>query len=287
MTFGRILADLPRRVRDSFKDPLRRRNLIARVIEGWVGGVSVALWVDLSWWAPLYGLTAPLAEFLLYEFLLEPAGLAGHYWERGPRVGEVFTFPHDEGPSRPATVDEIDAMVTILRGEVSDRDREIRAMVNRLYIDLVTSPTDEHRQIHARLEDLRRLLVTHDQAMQQSSESMTAHVTASSERLRGVEDRLDMLRRASGEGDALLQTVRTRLEALMRDVALIRPEIHQDLEGLRQGSEQVRAAAQDVHSAFLQTHADFERLRGVLTPQLEQVRAIVSGIATTLSERKG
>lgn len=83
-------------IRNALRDPIRRRNVVARIIEGLGGGLAVAGPVSLvvgAWWPLLLAPLAPLAEFVIYEFLLEPAGLSGHYWERGPRDGEVFRWP--------------------------------------------------------------------------------------------------------------------------------------------------------------------------------------------------
>lgn len=87
---GEALRDMPRRLRGAFRDPLRRRNLAGRVFEALVGGGAAigGAWV---WGWPAGLLLAPLAEFVVYEFLLEPLGWAGHYFERGPREGEAFT----------------------------------------------------------------------------------------------------------------------------------------------------------------------------------------------------
>ncbi len=86
---------LLRRVRDALLDPVRRRQVLSRVAESalpvtgalWVAGVGSVL--------SLIGLTAAtiIAEFLLYELVLEPLGWAGPYWERGPRDGATYSRP--------------------------------------------------------------------------------------------------------------------------------------------------------------------------------------------------
>ncbi len=82
---------LLRRVRDALLDPVRRRHVLARVAESALP-VAGALWIAAVRPGWLLGLTAAvvLAEFLLYELVLEPLGWAGPYWERGPRDGETF-----------------------------------------------------------------------------------------------------------------------------------------------------------------------------------------------------
>lgn len=97
-----IRETVTHRIADAILDPLRRRNVVSRILEGWLGGVTAATIVlrvtqvhqtGMGWTILLGALAAPLVEFLVYEFLLEPLGWSGHYWERGPRDGEVFTRP--------------------------------------------------------------------------------------------------------------------------------------------------------------------------------------------------
>jgi len=80
------------RIVDAWVDPLRRRNVLARIVESVVPAFLVLVFlVGLdAFWLVLF---IVLGEFLLYELVLEPWGLSGHYWERGPRDGEVFTRP--------------------------------------------------------------------------------------------------------------------------------------------------------------------------------------------------
>lgn len=79
---------------DAFADPLRRRNTLARIGECCVGGLTAVLTAAFAPYGLFLALPAgALAEFLVYEFLLEPLGYAGHYWERGPRDGEEFKRP--------------------------------------------------------------------------------------------------------------------------------------------------------------------------------------------------
>lgn len=74
----------PARVEEFVKDPVRARNMGARIVEALVGGAAVIpCWLALG---PLGLLCAPVAEFLVYEYGLEPAGVTGPYWERGPRL---------------------------------------------------------------------------------------------------------------------------------------------------------------------------------------------------------
>lgn len=109
-----------RRVVDAFSDPIRRLHILWRVIEGYLGGVAaLAAWegwlsrdftlvdrLDVLTMVALYppiwlcALAAPLAEYLVYEFLLEPwakwrvrrgkRSIAGPYWERSAQDGERF-----------------------------------------------------------------------------------------------------------------------------------------------------------------------------------------------------
>ena len=81
------------RVRDAFADPVRRRHVAARVLETAVPGAAVLLLTGAGWWAPGAVAALVLGELCIYEFLLEPIGWAGHYWERPARDGEVFIYP--------------------------------------------------------------------------------------------------------------------------------------------------------------------------------------------------
>lgn len=65
--------------------------MISRCVETLVPCGLVLAW-PLLWWAIPASLAILLGEFLLYEFVLEPLGLTGHYWERGPRDGETFIY---------------------------------------------------------------------------------------------------------------------------------------------------------------------------------------------------
>lgn len=98
---------------DCFSDPIRWRHLVWRGVEGYVGGaVAVGLLryqlgvIPRGGWQWAAVVTVPLAgvvaEYLVYEYLIEPwarmrvrAGkpsTAGPYFERGPRDGEAFRY---------------------------------------------------------------------------------------------------------------------------------------------------------------------------------------------------
>lgn len=68
---------------DALTYPPRRRQVCWRLVEVLVG-LLVVFYLP-TWQGVLAGLAS---EFLVYEFLLEPLGLAGYYWERGPRGGD-------------------------------------------------------------------------------------------------------------------------------------------------------------------------------------------------------
>jgi len=78
------------RIADAFIDPVRRRNVLSRCAETLIPSCLVLAW-PLGWWSLPASLAVLFGEFILYEFILEPLKLAGHYWERGPRDGETFT----------------------------------------------------------------------------------------------------------------------------------------------------------------------------------------------------
>ena len=106
------ILDMPRRIHGGFADPLRRSRLFWRAVESYVGGlaaiVSLGLltvigddwfaWYEVAWgllglwYTYVAALAAPLGAFLVYEFILEPLGRAGHYWERPPRDGETYRY---------------------------------------------------------------------------------------------------------------------------------------------------------------------------------------------------
>ena len=73
---------------DTVRSPLRIRNVLSRLSETGVA-LAVFAYFGPSFMAVVYAL---MAEFVWYEFILEPAGLAGHYFERGPREGEKFKY---------------------------------------------------------------------------------------------------------------------------------------------------------------------------------------------------
>jgi len=72
---------------DAVLDPVRRRHALAWVAESALP-VSCALWLAAVGPIWVLGMTAAtvLAEFLLYELVLEPLGWAGPYWEREARA---------------------------------------------------------------------------------------------------------------------------------------------------------------------------------------------------------
>lgn len=85
------VRETPKRFANAWRDPLRRRNGLSRVGEALVGGGAAVLgFMALGWWGlPL----AIVAEFAYYEYIAEPNGWSGPYWERGPRDGETFKRP--------------------------------------------------------------------------------------------------------------------------------------------------------------------------------------------------
>lgn len=118
--FWYALTATPRRTRDAFSDPIRRLHILFRIVEGYVGGIAtLAAWEGLltrgfTWsdrldilailvlYPPIWlaALAAPLAEYLVYEFVFEPwakwrvrrgkRSIVGPYYEGGPQDGEKF-----------------------------------------------------------------------------------------------------------------------------------------------------------------------------------------------------
>ena len=64
-------------------------NVAMKNLSDFVVTLLVFWLIGPTWYAVILAL---LAEFVLYEFVLEPAGLVGHYFERGPRAGERFRY---------------------------------------------------------------------------------------------------------------------------------------------------------------------------------------------------
>ena len=88
----KAILETPQRIVDAWLDPVRRRHSITRILESYVPAFIVLSILGVKWtfiWAGLI----TLGEFLLYEWLFEPLGLTGRYWERGPREDETFTRP--------------------------------------------------------------------------------------------------------------------------------------------------------------------------------------------------
>ena len=84
--FIQRLLDFPGYQKGFWTSPKRLRNMAGRLSE-----TLLALAVFCLVGPTMLGvICALLSEFVLYEFVLEPAGLVGHYFERGPRDGETF-----------------------------------------------------------------------------------------------------------------------------------------------------------------------------------------------------
>ncbi|MBI4346906.1 MAG: hypothetical protein HY553_08635 [Elusimicrobia bacterium] len=88
------IEQTPRYAKEAFSDPLRRRNIASRVTEGLIGAAAAVAGYALL--GPIGLFAGVAAEFLFYEYIAEPQGWSGHYWERGPRDGE--SFKHDPKP---------------------------------------------------------------------------------------------------------------------------------------------------------------------------------------------
>ena len=90
------ILDTPKRLNDALiKDPVRRTHVLSRVLEGSLGGATTAGILIAT--GPYLMLPAALAgvlmEFIYYEYIAEPAGWTGYYFERGPRDDEEFIYP--------------------------------------------------------------------------------------------------------------------------------------------------------------------------------------------------
>ena len=88
----KAILETPRRIVDAWVDPVRRRHSISRIIEGYTPAYVVLIILGVNY-AFMWAALIVLGEFLLYEWLLEPFGFTGYYWERGPRDDETFVRP--------------------------------------------------------------------------------------------------------------------------------------------------------------------------------------------------
>ena len=89
----RAVRETPRRIADAWLDPVRRRHSISRIAESYVPALAILLILGHGWMSFAWAAAITLGEFLLYEWVLEPVGLAGYYWERAAREGERFVRP--------------------------------------------------------------------------------------------------------------------------------------------------------------------------------------------------
>ena len=88
------VRETPARIWDALRDPVRLRQSVGRLVETVAPAFVLLLVFGHGWRAALVGaVLIHVGEFLLYEWVLEPLGIAGHYFERGPRWGETFRRP--------------------------------------------------------------------------------------------------------------------------------------------------------------------------------------------------
>ena len=75
-------------IRFALKSPGRLRNLTWRIVESAIG--LIAFFFAAAHGVSFLGslILAIVAEFVSFEFVAEPTGWTGYYWERGPREGE-------------------------------------------------------------------------------------------------------------------------------------------------------------------------------------------------------
>ena len=88
----RAIKETPQRIVDAWIDPVRRVHSISRILEGFIPAFIILTILDIPNTFAWAGLVV-LGEFILYEWVLEPLGLTGYYWERGPRDDETFVRP--------------------------------------------------------------------------------------------------------------------------------------------------------------------------------------------------
>lgn len=89
------ILETPRRIKDALSDSVRRRHVLARLLECGAAAVSAGVVVFTAGWYGLFlaPIVGTFVDFLVFEYITEPLGWAGYYWERGPRDEEKFVKP--------------------------------------------------------------------------------------------------------------------------------------------------------------------------------------------------
>lgn len=104
---SKSFAKYPQRTEDAFNDPIRRSHIVTQTVRlASVASTGITCAILLA--PTIVGMVvcpvlAVIADFISYEFLLEPASkqrvkegkpsLIGPYWETGPAENETFTQP--------------------------------------------------------------------------------------------------------------------------------------------------------------------------------------------------
>lgn len=84
----------PRRIWDALRDRARRRQAVARALETVAPAFGVLLLLGHGWRGALGGaVLVHLGEFAVFEWILEPLGWSGHYFERPRRDGTPYDHP--------------------------------------------------------------------------------------------------------------------------------------------------------------------------------------------------
>lgn len=90
----KAILETPKRLWDALTDPVRLRHSISRLIETVVPACLVLRLLGMDpWLAILAAILIHIGEFAIYEYILEPLGVTGRYFERGPREDETFINP--------------------------------------------------------------------------------------------------------------------------------------------------------------------------------------------------
>jgi hypothetical protein len=108
-SFRHAVEAMPQRIDDAFSDPVRRTHIVTQAgriaSSAGIGITCVSLLAPTVVGMLVCPIVAIIADFLSYEFVLEPLSkelvkegkpsLIGPYWETGPRTdeGEVFVAP--------------------------------------------------------------------------------------------------------------------------------------------------------------------------------------------------
>lgn len=282
------IRDMPQRIRDGWTDPVRRRYLLWRIVEEWAGGAAVGvgvLWrldrLADSWWqAPAWALLTPVVTFVVYEFLLEPLGAAGHYYERGPRVGEVFTFPGGEDPSRYARLADFHDYMRLWEIKAADRDAKLLGFVETLRREMVFDPAadraamlDALRQARDAAESMRREVLEQGRTQQVVTGAVTETMQVMTDTARALHG--DMSAMSTG----LTQTLAAEVDRSIGQTRELRSAVNNLGDALRGTLGEYRIILGNLDAGLRELRAENNAFRDRIVSTLAEFRIILASLA--------